>query len=99
MHEEESVLVTGKLFELFGLDVTNTMLAAFLAMAVLVIIAVIVNRTISLRPSKFQVLVEMGVGYVYDLCISISDNKRGRAFFPWIATFFFFILISFSFVL
>jgi len=77
MHEEESVLVTGKLFELFGLDVTNTMLAAFLAAGVLILIAVIINRTVSIRPNKFQIIVEMGVDYIYDLCVSISDKTRG----------------------
>ncbi len=76
------------------LDVTNTMFTSWFIVALLVIIAVVAGRAVSVVPSGFSGAVEAAVVALYDIVVGIAGEKNGRRFFPLIGTIFFFILIS-----
>ncbi len=74
----------------------NTMLMAWLAMAVLIIFALAARSTgYRLIPGRFQTFVEMIVEGLFNFFDSILQNTaRTRTLFPLIATLFLFILIA-----
>ena len=76
------------------LDVTNTMFTSWFIVALLVIVAVVAGRGVSVVPSGFSGAVEAAVVALYDIVVGIAGEKNGRRFFPLIGTIFFFILIS-----
>lgn len=88
IHIEASVL-----FHLGPLPVTNSIFSAWITMAVLVGVSVLVTRRMHLVPSGLQNLVE----YVVELLLTVCEStagRRGRQFFPVVATAFLFILAS-----
>ena len=69
------------------------MLATFVVTVLLIIFAVFYKSRLKVVPSKFQVVVEMLVGTIYDLAKSISP-KHADEFFPLVTTIFIFVLFS-----
>lgn len=83
------------LFDLFGVPVTNTMVAAYLTSAVLVAIAFAATRNLQLVPqSRFTSLVEVVVEQLLNLVQDVAGRELGRKFFPLVATIFLFILTA-----
>ncbi len=81
------------LFYVGPLPVTNTIFSAWITMAVLMLISLIVTRRMQLVPRGLQNLME----YVLELLLSVCEStsgRRGRQFFPVVATAFLFILFS-----
>lgn len=79
--------------QLGHLPITNTLLASLLACAILIIVAYKGTRNMALVPSGLQNFLEFAVETLYDLIESIlEDPRRTKMFFPWIATFFLFII-------
>jgi F-type H+-transporting ATPase subunit a len=78
---------------LFGHSVPNTLPATWLSMLVLILVAYFATRKMELVPSGFQNAVEAIVEMFYNFVEGVAGEKA-RHFFPLIATFFFFILIS-----
>ena len=76
------------------LDVTNTMFTSWFVVALIVIVAVLAGRGVSVVPSGFSGAVEAAVVALYDIVVNIAGEENGRRFFPLIGTIFFFILIS-----
>ena len=76
------------------LDVTNTMFTSWFIVALLIIVAFIAGRGVSVVPSGFSGAVEAAVVALYDIVIGIAGEENGRRFFPLVATIFFFILVS-----
>jgi F-type H+-transporting ATPase subunit a len=90
----EPKLPADVVFHIFGLGVTNTLLATWITMLVLILVAVLVARKPKLIPSKVQSIVESLLGYIHDLCTSTAGEKDGRQFFPMVATIFLFVLFN-----
>jgi F-type H+-transporting ATPase subunit a len=90
----EHSIAAGVLFDIGGMNFTNTMLASLITTFVMIVLALVVRAKLSQKPGKIQILAELIVDYIYGLCVSIADEKRAKAFFPWIVTFFTFILFS-----
>ena len=65
-------------------EVRNTLIMAWLAMAVIVVIAVLARRTRYREiPGRFQALLELIVEGLFDFFDSvIGDRKQTRTFFP-----------------
>lgn len=83
------------LFLIAGFPFTNTMLACVLVSLLMIIVALIVRSKLSMdKPGKLQTIVELIVDYIYGLCLSIADKKRAQSFFPWMITFFLFIILN-----
>ena len=78
---------------LFGHSVPNTLPATWLTMLVLIVVAFFATRKMELVPSGFQNAVEAIVEMFYNFVEGVAGEKA-RHFFPLVATFFFFILIS-----
>lgn len=87
-------IAAGEIFKLGEFTVTNTMLAGFLTLLVIVIFSLLVRFSISLRPSKIQSFLEVFYDYIYNLVEENLGRDKGGKVFPWIFTFFIFILVS-----
>src|SRR5439155_6121243 len=82
------------LFSIFGVPVTNSIMTAWVVIAILVLFAFFSTRNMKLMPSGFQNFWEL----IIELWVGISEQtmgrRRGRRFMPLIATAFLFILFS-----
>lgn len=82
------------LFHLGPLPITNSILTAWIVIALLVLIAFLGTRNMRMIPSGFQnfweLIVEMWVG----VSEQMMGERRARRFMPLIATLFLFILFS-----
>ncbi len=74
--------------------VTNTLLSAWFATAMLVLFFVLGSRKKSLVPGRFQSLVESLLEAALSFCSSVLGPEMGRKAFPVVATIFFFVLFN-----
>ncbi|MEK7109508.1 MAG: FoF1 ATP synthase subunit a [Patescibacteria group bacterium] len=78
-----------------GLPITNTLIAAWVVIAVLVLVGLLVRRNLSLVPGKLQNAFEMLIEYVFNMMEQTFGSRVLAArYFPFIATIFIFILAS-----
>jgi len=82
------------IFHIGGFTVTNTVLASWLTIIVLVVLAWAVTHRIKLIPSRLQSLIEFALEWMLNLCQDVAGEKNGRRFFPVITTFFLFVLMN-----
>lgn len=82
------------IFHILNFPVTNTLIATWITMVVLVLIAVLIARKPKLIPGRAQSAFESLLGFIYNLCVSTAGEKDGRMFFPMVATLFLFILFN-----
>jgi len=82
------------IFHIGGFVVTNTMLASWLTIIVLVIFAWAVTHRIKLIPSRLQSLIEFTLEWMLNLCKDVAGEKNGRRFFPIVTTIFLFVLMN-----
>jgi F-type H+-transporting ATPase subunit a len=81
-------------FHLFGLSITNSILAGWFTVIVLAILSFLATRRMKPVPSRFQAAFEFLLGWVYDLCQSIAGETNGRRFFPVVCTIFLFVAFN-----
>ncbi|HWB33978.1 MAG TPA: F0F1 ATP synthase subunit A [Candidatus Paceibacterota bacterium] len=94
-------LASERLFTVWGIPVTNTIVAMWVVIAALLVAAFIIGRNLSLVPSRVQSALEMAYEYVYGYVHdTLGSDTLARRYFPLIATIFLFIftvnLIEFS---
>lgn len=83
------------IFDLLGLPVSNTMLTALVASFVLVIFSFFATRRMKKVPSGMQNFFELAIEQLFALVENIMDDRKlAFKFFPLLATFFLFILLS-----
>jgi F-type H+-transporting ATPase subunit a len=101
MHEEEGLhiqLASERLFEIWGFPITNSLLAAWVVMLTLFIVALLVRKNLNIIPGRLQNIAEMAFEFVYGYVERTLESKKlAQRYFPLIATIFFFILYSFLF--
>ena len=78
-------------FTVGGFEVTNTILATWVTMVVLIVLFVIYRCKLSLVPGRFQTMLEAIMEYVYGICASIVPKEVARKFFPLVCTIFLFV--------
>ena len=78
---------------LFGHEIPNTLPTTWLTMLLLIVISYFAFRKPRLVPSGLQNVVEMPIELFYNFVEGVAGEKT-QLFFPLVATFFFFILIS-----
>jgi F-type H+-transporting ATPase subunit a len=78
---------------LFGHELPNTFPATWLTMLLLIVVSILGTRKMEMVPGRLQNLVEAIVEGFYNFIAGVAGDKT-RMFFPLIATFFFFILVS-----
>ncbi len=83
-------------FELpfFGHSVPNTLPATWLTMVILIVVSFFATRSMKEVPSGLQNAVEAIVEMFYGFIEGVAGTHQAPIFFPLVATFFFFILIS-----
>src|SRR5438105_13901081 len=82
------------LFHVFGLPVTNTLLTAWLVIAILVLFAFFSTRNMKLLPAGLQNFWELVIELWVGVTTQTMGERRGRRFMPLVATAFLFILFS-----
>lgn len=88
-------LAAQRLWDVFGLPVTNSLLAAWIVTGLLIAFAVIVGRNPKLIPGKTQNLFEMLFEYVFDYMEKTLESRSlAQRFFPLIMTIFLFIFAA-----
>lgn len=85
-------IATGELFP--GFQITNTMLATWLTILILVSVSYFATRRIKDVPTGLQNIVEVFVEFFIDLCESIAGPEKARRFLPLVMTIFLFIMIA-----
>jgi F-type H+-transporting ATPase subunit a len=88
-------LAAERIGSVFGLPITNTLIAAWSVMAVLIITAIVVGKNPGLIPTKvqnvFEALFEFVLGFMEQ---TLGSRALAIKFFPLIATIFLFIFCS-----
>ncbi|GAH41422.1 unnamed protein product, partial [marine sediment metagenome] len=81
-------------FHLFGFPITNSIIAVWLTIIVLVGFSYAVTRRLKLIPARLQSLLEFALGSLLSFCQSVAGEKNGRWFFPVVATIFLFVAFN-----
>src|SRR3989344_7026376 len=76
------------------LPITNTLLTSWIVMVVLIGIALILKFKVNIIPSRVQSVFEIIIDFIYTTAEQLAGDKKAKVFFPFVATFFFFILFS-----
>jgi len=82
------------LFHIFGLPITNTILAGWITVVFLVLVSWLITRRIKVVPGRLQAAFEFVLGWIYDLCKNTAGEKNGRRFFPVVCTIFLFVAFN-----
>jgi F-type H+-transporting ATPase subunit a len=94
VRQPEIRLPAEAIFSIAGLEITNSIIAAWITIAVLVVIFYFATRNSKLVPGKFQNFVEWVLSYIWGLCEGVAGQKNGRRFFPLIATIFLMVITN-----
>lgn len=81
-------------FHIGSFPITNTVIAAWLTVIVLVLLTYFATRRMKLVPRGIQKLIEYAIDSLLSLCNSIAGEKNGRRFLPVVATIFLFVLFN-----
>jgi len=76
-----------------GIPITATIVAAWIAIAVLTIVSFLATRNMQLIPSGLQNFMEMAVEGLAGLCEQVAGAK-GRSFLPLVGSLFMFIVVA-----
>jgi F-type H+-transporting ATPase subunit a len=79
------------IFSIGGFQVTNTLLATWITIVVLIVVFLFGARR-DLIPSGLQNFLEWALELLLGLVEGVSGKEKGRRFFPLVATFFIFIV-------
>ena len=61
-----------------GIPITQTTVSSTLVAIIIIIASVLLGRNLQKRPGKMQVLVEKGVGMIYDLTCSAMGKHNAH---------------------
>lgn len=86
-------LAAEKLWNVWGMPISNSLLATWLAMAVIFILAYLATRKLTLVPSNGQSIAELLIGGLYDFFSTVAGHHI-KEFFPLIASLFIFIITA-----
>ena len=81
-------------FHLFGLPITNSIIAAWITIVFLVGFSYAITRRVKLIPGRLQSAFESLLGWLYDFCCNAAGEKNGRRFFPVVTTIFLFVAFN-----
>jgi F-type H+-transporting ATPase subunit a len=81
-------------FDLFGFTITNTLLASWLTMLVLIVGSWAITRKVKTVPGRWQGFLEMVIEGFYNLVEGAAGTKWARRFFPVVMTIFLFVIVS-----
>jgi F-type H+-transporting ATPase subunit a len=82
------------LFEVAGFPITNTLIASWLTVIVLVIVFYVCTRKMKLIPGRLQNLAEMAVEALLSFIKGAAGEKHARLLFPVVATIFIYVITN-----
>jgi len=91
---EQLILVAGLGSEALDVKITNTLLTAWIAMALLLALIIPATRKRALIPSGMYNFFEAIIEGILNFVTGIAGESNGRRFFPLIATFFIYIAFA-----
>ena len=92
---QPEIIVPAEIITKLGpLNVSNTLISAWAAMIILAVVTFLGTRAMKLVPHGAQNFLESAVDFLFGQMEDIAGEKNTRRFFPVIATFFLFILLS-----
>ena len=81
-------------FHLFAFPITNSIVASWLTIIVLVGFSYAVTRRLRLIPTRLQALFEFALESLLNFCQRVAGEENGRRFFPIVATIFLFVILN-----
>lgn len=94
MLEIHSFFMGDVLFTAGPLPITNTLLASWITMVVVVLFAFAATRKMKIIPGRLQSFFEVAMETLLNFIESVAGHKNGRRFFPIIATIFIFVIFN-----
>ncbi len=89
------VLKAEEVFNFLGFPITNSLLMTWMTMAVLIVFAFLLRKSLKTIPGKIQVAVEwLFEGVLNYMSETLESEKLARRFFPLIMTIFLFLLVA-----
>lgn len=88
-----STLAAEQISHIGNFTVTNTMTNTILVDIIIIALAVYISRNAKLIPSFFQGIIEMAIDAFYNLTQSVA-GERTMKIFPYVMSFFLFILVA-----
>ncbi len=76
------------------LPITNTLIASWVTVIVVTILAFLATRKMKIIPGRLQSIVEMAVEGLLNFIEGVAGHKNGRRFFPVVATIFIFVMFN-----
>ncbi|HXZ94688.1 MAG TPA: F0F1 ATP synthase subunit A, partial [Dehalococcoidia bacterium] len=80
--------------EVAGFSITNTLIASWLSIIVLVVLFYVCTRKMKLVPGRLQNLAEMAVETLLNFVESAAGKKHARLLFPVVATIFIYVITN-----
>jgi F-type H+-transporting ATPase subunit a len=81
-------------FDLFGFEITNTLLASWVTMLILIVGSWLITRKMTVIPGRWQGALEMVMEGFYGLVEGAAGPKWARRFFPIVMTILLFVVVS-----
>jgi F-type H+-transporting ATPase subunit a len=96
MHEGISIHLAPKaLFAIGGTPISNTLLTILTVTALLALAAFFIGRSLRLKPTGFQAMLELLITYPYELVEETLGNERvARRIYPLVMTIFLLVLFT-----
>ena len=92
---QPEIVVPAEVITTLGpLNLSNTLITAWIVMAFLIVVSLLATRSMSLIPSGLQNFLESIIAFLYGQVEDIAGEKNAPKFFMVIATFFLFIIVS-----
>ena len=73
---------------------TNSIIAAWLTIIILVAFSYVATRRLKLIPTRLQSALESVFRWLLNFCQNVAGEKNGRRFFPVVATIFLFVIMN-----
>lgn len=77
-----------------GFPITNSLIAAWLTIIVVVGFSYAVTRRMKVVPGRLQSAFELLLGWLYNFCRQVAGEENGRKFFPVVTTIFLFVIFN-----
>src|SRR3989344_3293101 len=89
-------MIPERLFEVFGLPITNSLLTSWLVLAGIVIFSVVFSKKLTDKmPGRVQNVLELAVEKLFNFMVTFASNKENaKKYFPLSFSIFIFILLS-----
>lgn len=92
--QPEIIVPAEKITQVGFLNITNTLLTSWVVMALIILIAFLCTRSMTLIPSGAQNFIEAVMSFLLNQIEEIAGEKNGRKFFMVIATIFIWVIMN-----